>query len=198
MALSKLKILSIDRVVQSFGVTDYAMYKCETPSQKHIIVGLSHNMLTSCGIGTALYDDLVGCLLIVKDDVEISTGVLRKDAEKRVSDVENKLPKNSVLLVNSSNAELVKSDVLRNEILSYSVKVDSLVKVEKDNARRLERARRNLQNVEQAIATAQQTAPAVEVAPAEDNLFSEADKAQSEEYSKQIEASLEQNDEAPF
>jgi len=197
MAMSKLKILSIDRYAQQFGSQEYAMYRCETPSAKSIVVGLSHNMLTQSGVGSALYDALVGSLLIVKDDIELSTGVLRKDADKRIADVENKLPGNSVLLVNMSNAELVKSDVLRNECLNYSVKVDSLVKVEKDNARRLERARRNMQNIEQAITTAQQSAPA-EVAPAEDNLFSEADKAQSEEYSKQIEASLEQNDEAPF
>lgn len=194
MAMSKLKILSIDRYAQVFGSQEYAMYRMETPNNLQIVVGISHNMLNQSGIGSALYDSLVGSTLIVKDDVDLRTGEIRKDALKRVSDVETRQPKSSVLLVNSSNAELLKSDGLRSECVDYSVRVDANVKVEKDRQRLLERTRRRL---EQEAQLQQPSAPAIVVPTETESLLSEEDAQESAEFASQL-ASLEKNDEIPF
>lgn len=194
MAMSKLKILSIDRYAQQFGTQEYAMYKMETPNSLQIVVGISHNMLNQSGIGSALYDSLVGSTLIVKDDVDLRTGEIRKDALKRVSDVETRQPKSSVLLVNSSNAELLKSDGLRSECVDYSVRVDANVKVEKDRQRLLERTRRRL---EQEAQLQQPSAPVAVATTETESLLSEEDAQESAEFASQL-ASLEKNEELPF
>jgi hypothetical protein len=194
MATAKLKILSIDRYSQTFGNTDYAMYVASTQNDKQIVVGISHNMLQSSGIGSALYDALVGSTIIVKDDIDLSTGLLRKDALQRVSDVEQKLPRNTLLLVNSSNSELLKTDALRMECVDYSVRVDSIVKVEKERARTIERNRRRM---EQLREQEQKLADDAAKRSTQESLEKE-NLELDEEFTKEIKASLENNEEIPF
>lgn len=153
---AKLKVVKIDRHTQTFGngQQEYAVYQCETSNKEIIPVGVSHNMLTSNGIGSALYDAVVGSTLVIKDDVDIRSGEMRSDAFDRIQAVVEKRPKRTILLINNSNAEIIKQDTLRDECVDYSIRVDSIVKVEKERARKLERSRQRALQLEQELLNA--------------------------------------------
>jgi hypothetical protein len=188
---AKLKVVKIDRHTQTFGngQQEYAVYQCETSNKEIIPVGVSHNMLTSNGIGSALYDAVVGSTLIIKDDVDIRSGEMRSDAFDRIQAVVEKRPKRTILLINNSNAEIIKQDTLRDECVDYSIRVDSIVKVEKDRARKLERSRQRALQLEQELLNATPTP-----ASSDENITSEETSSDSG-----IVAELEKNDaELPF
>lgn len=147
---AKLKIVRIQKHEQTFGggSTPYATFLCETDMQEFIPVGLSHPMLKSSGISSALFEDLVGSTIIVNDDVDLSTGAIRREALDRIQGVVEKRPKQSILLVNGSNAEIIKSETLRESSFDYQSRVDSAVKVAEERERRLQRARLRAQQME--------------------------------------------------
>ncbi len=185
MANAKLKVVKIDRHTQTFGngQQEYATYKCETENKEIIPVGISHNMLTTSSIPHSLAGSVVGSTLIVHDDVDLSTGLIRDEASNRVQAVVEKRPNRTVLLVNSSNAELLQTDFLRDEAKEYYQRVDAMLKVEKDKERRHERAKRRAAQLEADLAETP-ASPSDDAEPITQNAET---------------ADLEQNDsEAPF
>jgi hypothetical protein len=188
---AKLKVVKIDRHSQTFGngQQEYAVYQCETSNKEIIPVGVSHNMLTANGIGSALYDAVVGSTLVIKDDVDIRTGEMRSDAFDRIQAVVEKRPKRTILLINNSNAEVIKTEALRDECVDYSIRVDSIVKVEKDRARKLERSRQRAAQLEQELLNSAPTPSS-----SDEDITTEETPAGSD-----IVAELEKNDaELPF
>lgn len=195
MASTKLKVVKIDRHTQTFGqgVQEYAVYNCETPNKEIIPVGVSHNMLSTAGVGSALFGSVVGSTLIIKDDVDRATGLLREEGTERVQAVVEKRPKRTILLVNALNSELIQSEALRDECVDYSIRVDSIVKVEKERQRKLDRARRRAQALEEDLATsATPDTSAQEAEPT--GMFDEAEVAES---TAEVSALLEDNEENP-
>lgn len=197
---AKLKVVKIQRHEQTFGAgtTPYATFLCETDAKEYIPVGLSHNMLKSAGISSALFEDLCGSTLIIGDDADLRTGEIRRVAMERIQAVVEKRPKSSILLVNSTNAELIKSETFRDASFEYQSRVDSNVKVVEERERRLQRARLRAQQLEQDLTTETASTPDADESLASSTPASDAEIAESTQAVADALASLEKNEEMPF
>ena len=146
----KLSIIAIDNHYQPFGNTDYVTVFAETANKETIPVAISHNSLRKVGITESVFDNLIDCTIIVKDDTNVRTGEIT-DAEFRIQQVVNKMPNRTILLCNGANSMIVKSEVLISEMKEINTTVQAKVAVEKDKNRKLENAKRKAERVSEML-----------------------------------------------
>lgn len=161
----KLLVVEIDNHSQPFGNTDYVTVIAETTDKQRLPVAISHNSLSKKGITSALYNDMVGSHIIVKDDTNIQTGEFT-EASFRIQQVLDGVKGRSILLCNGANSSFAPSEFLNAEGKEIATTVQAKVKVENDKARRLENARRKAERISMLI---EESAPVVSTPALETN-----------------------------
>jgi len=146
----KLLVVEIDNHSQPFGNTDYVTVFAETADKQRLPVAISHNSLSKKGITDALFNDMIGSHIIVKDDTNIQTGEFT-EASFRIQQVLDGVKGRSILLCNGANSTFAASDFMIAEAKEISTTVQAKVKVENDKARRQENARRKAERISMLI-----------------------------------------------
>jgi hypothetical protein len=152
-----LKIVSVDNFSQSFGIHDYATFNCETEEGKSISAAVTHNALTSRGVNLNLLDSILGSTLIVQDDTDLQTKIFKTGKERVAQIVDGTFinPRTGnvakMLMLNRANCSLLKADLYISETKDLASSSQAKYQVEKEKERRLERARKSRERVNQLI-----------------------------------------------
>ena len=157
----KLLVVEIDNHSQPFGATDYVTVIAETVDKQRLPVAISHNSLSKKGISSALFNDMVGSHIIVKDDTNIQTGEFT-EASFRIQQVLDGVKGRSILLCNGANSSFAPSEFLNAESKDVKTTTDAKVKVEQDKERRMLNARRKAERISMLIEESAPVASPVE------------------------------------
>jgi hypothetical protein len=165
----KLTIVKIDNPKQNFkgSLTTYATFQTVTADGKSIPVAVTHGMLQRNSINPMFLKPLVGSELIVDDNNYEDPRTKLKtftSAEQRVSDVINKVPNRSIILLNPTNGSIETSENFDTVAMEMVNTVTAKVQVEENKAERLARQMRATENLRASLGL-QISAPVVEMVP---------------------------------
>jgi hypothetical protein len=170
----KLTIVKIDNPKQNFkgSLTTYATFQTVTADGKPIPVAVTHGMLQRNSINPMFLKPLVGSELIVDDNNYEDPRTKLKtftSAEQRVSDVINKVPNRSIILLNPTNGSIETSENFDSVVMEMATTVTAKVQVEENKAEKLQRQLRATENLRASLGLqiASPVAETVATAPAE-------------------------------
>jgi len=147
MSNVQLTIKKVQKISTTFkNETPYSVFTCTTTDGKDLEVAITKNMLSNVvGINEKLLSDLVGSTVVVEDQNYVNplTKVTEfTPAEQRVSDVLNKVPNRSIILINPTNGSVIKSDPLSELIRESADNIDAKVIVSREKDARLDKLKR--------------------------------------------------------
>ena len=151
-----LTITKVDNPKQNFkgSLTTYATFHTVTAAGKLIPVAVTHGMLNRNSINPMFLKPLVGSKLVVEDnnyEDPITKLVTFTSAEQRVSDVINKVPNRSIILLNPTNGSIETSEVFDSVIMDMATTVIAKVQTEENKEARLERQKLAAQNLKASL-----------------------------------------------
>lgn len=137
MANVKLQIASIADYNTTIGksIQDYAVLECVTPEQELINVAVTHNaLIKKAGItDISALDNLIGSHLVATKDTDIRTGEVR-EADARVQEVVGGTY--GVLLLNSSNCSILKSESFLTKSNDMQATIKARISIEREKERK--------------------------------------------------------------
>ena len=127
--MAVLTLMELENVSTTIGTNgvDYAVFSASTEDNDIVRCGITHNLLTRLGFGTDNLDSLIGCSVKSKVFTDNRTGevVNPEDQLQRVLDGES-----SIILFNSINATVTKSDLFKIEQREMIASVNAKAKIE--------------------------------------------------------------------
>lgn len=137
MANVKLQVASISDYNTTIGksVQDYAVLECVTPENDIINVAVTHNaLIKKAGItDISALDNLIGSHLVATKDTDIRTGEVR-EADARVQEVVSGTY--GVLLLNSSNCSILKSESFLAKSNDMQATIKARISIEREKERK--------------------------------------------------------------
>jgi hypothetical protein len=138
MPNAKLKIAAITDFQTTIGMStaDYAVFQCSTEQNDLINVAITHNALAKkAGIrDVASFDSLVGSTIIATKSTDPKTGLI-EEADERLQNVLNGTY--GVLLLNSSNCAIAKSELLTTSTQNMQANIQARLIIEKEKEAKL-------------------------------------------------------------
>jgi hypothetical protein len=147
-----LTITGVDNPKQTFAnsSTTYATFHTVNADGVLIPVAVTHGMLQRNSISTLILKKLKGSKLIVEDNNyqdPITKVTTFTSAEQRVSDVVNKVPKRSIILLNPTNGSIETSESFDSTIMEMATDVMAKVDVLEKKEERLARQQKASDNL---------------------------------------------------
>lgn len=133
-------ILNYEQAIGPKGV-EYAMVSTLTEDNKVVMVAVSHNSLRKKGITSMMFESIVGCTLVVQNDVNSETGEITATAGDKVQQVLDGVKDRSFVFCNASNHSLIKSERFNNDQADMRNSVQAKLLIEQDKERKAVQAR---------------------------------------------------------
>jgi hypothetical protein len=170
MASVKLKVLNVQDYSTTIGrsTQDYSTFNCATPNDETVLIAVTHNALKrKAGIDDCSSADLlIGCTLIAQDSVT-DQGVV-EEADVNIQKVLDGTW--NVMVLNSRNCSIIKTENFNAEIRDLQAKVKAKVLIEREKESKLAAQKRAEErfNAKMAAKIAALNAPPKEEEPQEE------------------------------